>query len=244
MKKYLSIAFLILAVAYPVYARWSIGIVGGVVPAAPAGDSCTGGLLFSWHTESTDVTSGSPAGCSVGDTTGTVNSAGEVSTTQKHDGSNSVYLPTTSDYYTFSVSDEDIVKGEVGQATFWMYPNVADTALRLLCVYRDATNYIDIFSHAINVIRVSYTTGGSAVNCTTSVTTTNNAWNFVKVSWSVAGESGNYLRVGVGSDENPTMVNCTSAISDFGAPTELIVGDPLGSGTNVYIDEIKVRSAW
>jgi len=62
---------MVLGMAYPSYARWSVGAAGGGVAAAPAGETCTGSLIVIAHFENSDtITTGTPAGCSAtGDTT-------------------------------------------------------------------------------------------------------------------------------------------------------------------------------
>ena len=208
--------------------------------------TCSGDLLFCWSAESTTVTSGTPAGCSVGDTTATANSIVELSDAQAKDGTYSLYVPTSSDRYVFDVSSEDIVKGEVGRTDGWFYIPTSIAEVRELVVfYADALNYITVLVRANGTLRIMYRSDGTDVSCTTSATASADTWTYYSASWSVAGESGNYLRVGFNTTgETPSYTNCSDSISDMGSPTTISYGDRMQGTGGQYIDSVRVYGAW
>src|SRR4030043_51857 len=85
-------------------ARMNVAIISGSVEEAAVNtDSCTGGLLFSWHCENVDVTLGGVGrgvnnGCSAGDTTATVNRTAAINNDHTaQDGSYHCDFPSTYD---------------------------------------------------------------------------------------------------------------------------------------------------
>jgi hypothetical protein len=213
--------------------------------SAPAGDSCTGDLLFSWHAENVDLAS--ETGCSVGDTTATALSDVSLSTTQKHDGTYSIKPTSTSDYYEFAVSTEDIVKSDAGRITGWVY-NPAGAGTNYIAFVRGDGNNTILIWYTTNTIRVSYkgnSTGQELAGPTNSIT--DDAWTYFEASWSVTAVSSHYLRLGTSSD-GATPTNWTyhdTAITDMAVtPTSVRFGETQGEAFDHYIDTIKIYGVW
>lgn len=213
-----------------------------------AGDSCTGDLLFSWHAENVDVTVGTPAGCSVGDTTATANTEVSLSNVQAHDGTYSIKPTSASDYYSFSVSTEDIIKTDAGRVTGWIYNPAGNATNYVLTSYGNgSTDWIMIYL-TNNNLRLSYrgsSTTQELVGPTNSIT--DDAWTYFVCSWSVTAVGGHYLRIGTSTDGSaPT--NWTyhdTAITDLAvALASIRWGETQGAGYDHYIDEVKIYGVW
>ncbi len=213
--------------------------------------SCTGTTLFCWDAESTTITSGTPAGCSVGDTSATAVSAVEdiltVNQTYVHSGSHSVHPTSTSDYYELSVSTEDIVKSDAGRIEAWVY-NPSGAAINAYAFVRgDGTNSITI-QYNNNTARAIYRGNNIAqelVGPTNSIV--DDDWTFIVVSWSTTAVSGHYLRIGTSTDGS-TPTNWTyhdTAITDMTVnPTSIRIGEVTGNAFDHYIDSVKILSEW
>ena len=130
---FVASALAILATAFPVcvgggygadlnLARMNVTTVGGGVPAAPSGDSCTGGLVLSAHFENSDtITDG--GGCSAGDSS-LARTADDptYSTTQKSDGTHSLFCDGGSGKYALlSISSGDIATHAEGTVVVDIY---------------------------------------------------------------------------------------------------------------------------
>lgn len=117
MKRILITAIILLAWA-PAWAG-STTVVVGQGSAAPAGDTCgTDDCTFIWYAEhATDVTSGTPAGCSSGDTSPALTGA-TISSAQYHDGSNSLLVDHVQEYAAFDVAD--IISQTAGTVEAWV----------------------------------------------------------------------------------------------------------------------------
>lgn len=219
---------------------------GGGVAATAELCSCTGDLLFCWSAESTTITSGTPAGCSIGDTSATAASAVELSATQAHTGTYSVKPTSTSDYYEVSVSTEDIAKSDAGRIEAWVY-NPAGNATNYITMIRgDGTNYI-LFYFINNAIRLSYRGNNIEQVFGGPATVSDDGWTFVVASWSVAAVSGHYMRLGTSTDgSTPTnWVYHDTAITDMTVtPTSIRIGEVQGTAFDHYIDDLKTYGVW
>jgi len=208
-----------------------------------SGDLCTGGLLFSWHGEDTNVTVGTPKGCSVGATTGTPNRTPSISTAQFHDGTHSIKIPTTSDRYTFAVSSGDIVKRAAGTITLWLYINATPTANTVFTEVIDSVSgkKIDIGFSGTTELKIRYVGNGTDTQAITSgANLTTGTWYFVTVKWDVA--SGTKLSINV----NGVTATSSAAITQMtNEPTSLIIGDPLSATSiDLYFDQIQIWDSW
>jgi len=115
MKRWLIlIALLMSSVAWAGSPPVVVGQGGG-----GAGDTCgTDDCTFIWYAENaTDVTSGTPAGCSSGDTSPTVTRA-TISGSQYHDGSNSLLVDNVQEYAEFDSAD--IISPTAGTLEAWV----------------------------------------------------------------------------------------------------------------------------
>lgn len=212
-----------------------------VVEAGGGGDACgTGNLLFAWHCENVDVTLGTPAGCSLGDTVATLNSGAVISTTQEQDGSNSLSVPTINDRAIFAVTGENIAEGSQGRIEFYLYVTTIASTTSIMS-FRNGANAATI-SMGSNFINLEYLNSGSPdpEASTTAGSLTTGSWLKVVAQWRTTGNPN--LRVTV-NDANEGTVN-----DDPGAeiaPTEVWVGeDGGGAGGAFFVDNIKIYSTY
>lgn len=233
-------------------AKTAIATVGGGgVPAVASstycGGGCSGAVLFCWGVSTNDTTITNSDGCSVGDTTATAASDISFSTTQAKYGTHSIKPTSTSDYYEFAVSSEDIVSSDAGRIEAWVYNPAGNASNTIVFVRGDGTNTIYL-DYANNKIRIQYR-GNNLLQSVihTSDTVVDDGWTFVVGSWSVAGVEGNYLRVGTSTDgSTPTnWVYGTTAITDMTVnPTSVRIGETAGTGYDHYIDAVKIYNTW
>lgn len=212
------------------------------------GDSCTGTLLFSWHGETTDVTTGTPSGCSVGDTTGTAVSSATISTDQYWDGSHSVSIPTGDDYYIFSVSGNDIFSPTEGTIYMKIRAHTFASGPKLFSATINANNKVEIALTGTDEVWMGWY--GNAVY--QGVTTTNanialDTWYTVTAKYNTANVNPN-LWIQVCDTDN---ANCSTAISNNTNLTALVGtitdirfgGDLTGNYSDRYMDTIKIYNS-
>ncbi len=228
-------------------ARMSIAVVAGGVPAAPSGDSCTGGLLFSWHCENLDVTLGTPAGCSVGDTVALASSDAVISSAQWQDGSNSCSFPTSSDRFAFDVSGGDIAKTAAGTVILYIRINTFKAGNSIFGLVADANNLIRLDMTGTDELKVSHYVNPTSRTLTTlSANIGVDTWYKVTLKWSVAGVGGKYLHIDI--DDGTYTLEGSDAIADFGtalAANDFQIGESQGGTPSVFfIDNIKVYDSW
>lgn len=227
-------------------------VVGG---AAIATDSCTGGLLFSWHMENLDVTLGGVAGgvnngCSAGDTTGTAASLAELSAVQAHDGTNSLSIPTTADYVTFSVAANDIVSETAGTVILHFYVTtwLANANLIRITNGVDNINRITIYLSGTDELGLYYL--GNSVGTGVITTDANmvvNNWYTVTAKWTTAAVDPNtWIQV---CDTNGA--NCSTVISGNTQPTAMTVaidrikfGEDTATAGYFFLDNVKIYGSY
>lgn len=233
-------------------ARVSPMILGGGVPVA-GGDSCTGNLLFSWHFENLDVTLGTPAGCSAGDTTATAVSSAVINSDVFKDGSNSGDFPTASDYFQFTVSAYDIVDYDQGRVDFWLYITTGVTTANL-ARFRNSggtTNALWIRFSGTDQLDMFNNYGGT--NSATGATTfpgglQASTWYHVIARWSIdkSGDGTNYMKICV--DETDGTANCgvkTTAPGAFGGDWNLMeIGESASIAADYHLDLMKIYNIW
>lgn len=221
-------------------------------------DSCTGNLLFSWHFEDTTVTSGSPGGCSVGDTTATATGTGTtLSATQFEDGAKAGYFPDAADgggtnrYYTFDVAAEDIVKNNQGTIDLWIYVTTFVNGGVVFDTAADGNNGIGLSettASTINQFRIDVNAGGTFRHATTTFASNFllNTWYHVIAKWDHTAHSSNYIQIC--ADTTTGTTNCgvtTTALGTWAGTLASEIWGNQGSGaTTFYIDNVKVYGTW
>jgi len=209
----------------------------------PAGDICSSPMTFSWHMENTDVTLGTPSGCSVGNTTATFVSLGALNTDLFYDGSTSLDIPTSGDFASFSVSSNDIINPAAGTISFWMYIDTAVANLRPFSTGPDADNFIRTFITNTDEIRVNWSGNATVVYAvTTNANIPNTTWVNVIAKYTTADVDPNLsIRVvGYGSEaisnDNPTAW--------VGTNTSMVVGNSGSAAGDFHIDNLQVYNSW
>lgn len=216
-------------------------------------DSCTGGLLFSWHAENTDVTLGGVAGgvnngCSVGDTTGTANSGATISTDEHQDGTKSVSIPTASDYYAFDWAD-DIIKANAGTIDLWIkWTTVVDGPV-MFYLNVDVNNRIYIgIDGTSKYIFLYHVAGGTSVHARTNFPVFDaGTWYHVKARWDHSAHSGLYLKITMDTTtgESNSADDGTDAPGTWsGSSGTVNVGDYYGYGGVFFIENLKIYDSW
>ena len=212
MKKALFLILLIASSAFAdeplLIAKMNPYVAGANVVAAAGGDSCTSGLLFSWHAETTTVTTGSPAGCSVGDTTAAVGSGSpSISSTYYNDGANSASFPSANAYYAFDWSSSTpIVTTQNGRIDFWLRPpaTIYD-GLPIVTLYVDASNFIQVgYSGSTNLYLKHIGAGTSREFSSGSSSLSLSNWNHIIAYWYATGNNNYHLKLCVDQSEGTT----------------------------------------
>ncbi len=233
-------------------ARMSLGIVAGGVPAAVVNtDSCTSGLLFSWHCENVDVTLGGIAGgvnngCSVGDTTAALTTA-ILDTDVFSDGIKSLHWSAVYNDARFAVSTYDIVKYTAGTITFDVYFHTLTNGSGALCVV-DTSEYLDgLRVNLVNVLdmpvlRFTHLASGKNATINTSYPISIDTWYTVTVKWQQTGDPNLYIRVvGAGYDQSATEN------TDQGNPAAswifFLIGTS-GIAADTHVDNIKIYNSY
>lgn len=222
--------------------------VGGEQP-----DSCTGGLTFSWHCENTDVTLGTPAGCSAGDETASVGAGSPAinADVTPYDGSYTVDIPASGPhYYSFTLSNDTIVDDTKGTVSFYLYVNAfADASYLFKATYNvDNQIYIKLSNFStINRIEL-YHVGNTTIR---KVETSNSTdmptgqWVLVTAKWSTTAVGGNYLYINYndGSDHSNVLTDSITAFASNA--TGLWIGKSAVSTAGDYaLDKIEIWDSW
>jgi hypothetical protein len=233
----------------PAQASGIMMMQGGVPPAPPAGDSCTDGLLFSWHMENIDLSLGSIPGCSVGDTTATLSGTAALTLT-KVDGDYGLTWGTGA--ATFAVSNNDIIHGDHGTLDIWLYLTAHDNGDPFLVAY-DGVNhengYIQIASCGTGCIR-SYYQDGTTMAFVTRESLSDSTWYHAKMFWDKTGAAKgasagtSILTFCIDTDTGGTNCASTGYTSSNGTVgiTKLILGEFNGWGSRGSFDVIKIYS--
>jgi len=211
----------------------------------------TSGLIFYWPAESTDVTSGTPAGCSsIGDTTASSESGVSISSTDKSDGSNSVSFPTNYDRYTFTISqnfNED-------EGTIWCDVRITDVVtggnfLKAEYASGDRVRLFTYGSSGAAGFYGEYKGNGNTQTCYPGASydeTGTYKWVRIKYQWKVG--TGHKIETWLLDNSSPREVLSTldsSSVEDTlvqmnGTPTDLEMGALASDGVTGYIDNIRI----
>lgn len=249
----IQILIAILMFASPACA-FNVASLGGSPPAAaPSNDSCTDHLIFSWHAEDADLTTGTPAGCTaLGDATATYNQ-GALSTTYATDGTKSFLRSDGYDYAEFTSNAsfneaEGTVEIDIRVTTF--------VATGLICrFYVDASNYVVMTMERNNTdMQFKLLYRGNATNQAASTPISSSmvpdTWYRVTAKWRTA--SSPYLSVSaveLDASYQPTgtahsATGTTALTSVVGDVNQIRWGDAGVSGHGFYIDRMKIWDNW
>jgi hypothetical protein len=233
--------------ADPTWGEWApLGVPVGVYTDGGSGfpvvDTCTGALTFAWHMESIDVTLGSPTGCSVGDTTATLNATAAISATQKQDGTYSLSTPVSGDAGYFSISARNLATEVSGTAILYVYVTTHSSRTEVLRIHRDTQNTIIASINTSGNLVLSYEGTDVPVTVTTSNAIGLNAWHKLTVKWRQTG-SPTTLSAQIDSGTEATT---TSALTSWALePSYLYVGNRYGvAGGVAFVDNLKVYNTW
>jgi hypothetical protein len=243
VKRFLLIA--ILLIFLPLNANAFTVLTSGYGGSTP--DSCTGGLIFSWHCENTDVTIGTPQGCSGGATTGTPNGSAAINADiSPYDGTYNCDFPADSSYYAFSVSSDDIFNDSAGTIVMHVYIHTFLNSERMFTAYQVAgTNnlIVQMISDTTRRFRLRYIGNSVEQNIETTGDFPLDTWITITAKWSVAGVGGNYLYIDYDGGNSATG---TTAITPWTANAYYLrVGNYSPAGTVDYtLGAIKIYSSW
>jgi len=214
-------------------------------------DSCIGDLLFSWHMENADVTLGTPSGCSVGDTTATLNSGAVLDAALYQDGARSGDCPTSNDYFGFTVSSEDLVRHVSGTVDVWIYVDAFGEGAAAFYAGVDSSNRVMVTMQTVSTFhqfRITHIAGGTGrtVNTTISGGFLNATWYHVVAKWDETAHNGNYLSIC--ADTNTGSTNCGGGTTALGIWTGTLTLMRVGEGAVVtsdsHVDNVKVYGVW
>jgi len=208
-------------------------------------DVCSGTLIWSWHMEdddaTPDITIGNPCGCSDDEnTTGTKSGSPVFSTTQKSDGSLSLFVDTLNYDYTFGIGSISVVDIKI---TFDIYivSYPASGQYMSFLAFREATPNDDFLYLQIHetggVIQANYSGWNAQESIQVAVAT--GSWVSCEYQFKdgVAGND-NYIICGETSTEED---DDPSALHE--AITTLEVGSAVGTGTgSYYLDNVKISA--
>jgi hypothetical protein len=208
--------------------------------AAPSGDSCTGALKLSAHFENSDtITSGTPAGCnSNADTTWALEAGLAYSSTQKSDGTYSLYASTGTNNKTASITIDD--NKTEGTVIFDIWAITLDNFNNIMWIdlaSPDANNKI-LVEEISGSYYVYYYGGGSSISA--SATHTTGSFQTVTVKWRTTGSP--HLSIQVDSGTAGTNTNDLPTLS--GSLATFNIGQGVTTNNEFYIDKVKVYNSW
>jgi hypothetical protein len=205
-------------------------------------------LLFAWHGENTTVTSGDPAGCSVGDASATVVSGATLSTTQYKDGAYSISIPTADDGYTFDwdSSTSPIVTVNSGKVDLWVYWTTITYGTSLFSLTVDASNHINIYNETDSLF-MYHVAGGTIRQVATSAgSITTGTWYHVIGRWYSTGSDNYYLQLCVDTTTGTTCTNGSwyDALGTWSGTAGTVTFGDIGTNGGVYfIDNIRISDS-
>lgn len=212
-----------------------------------SGADCSGDLMLAASFENNDdLTQGTPAGCSDGDTTWTLTSA-TYSSTQAGDGTYSLSRSGTYQYASLGVSASDTFNPDEFKVEFLAYVDTFGL-LSLFESKTDTQNYIAIkVAGSSTDIRMglTYEVGDTiyAVTIPTSSGRVEDEWFFVRAIAKV-GTTGNDMKIEVCDSDGTSNCVSTEADKDHTSmstkPTSLTVYNNSAVSGAAYVDALKV----
>ena len=237
------IAVILLFFVSPLHAA-SVMMMGGGATAAAACTSCTGGVIFAaYFSQDGDVTTGSPCGCSAGDTTGTA--ADSCTITGGY-----LYSADNGKYYAWDVSSDDIFNDQTGSILI-EFRIVAET-------FTNGALLFDVTPQT-NEDRVEiYTSGGDELslvhegaNTPTTIATSGadnvlvNTQYYVVIRWTTANVDPN-LKIEIYNGTTDALIDDASSNTNLTAfdtaagAGHFKVGNNSAANTSINIYKIKV----
>jgi hypothetical protein len=221
-----------------------------VTPVAGGGDDCSdANLLFSWHMENENVTLGTPAGCSDGDETATLNSGATIDSTQFQDGANSLSCPTGSDYAGFAVSGNDIFSETAGTIIFYLRINTGGyvTGANLFSSRIDPNNRFEIYMQGADTptgreIFMRWDGAGTTQSASTSdADLDTNTWYKITAKYDTADVDPN---LSLQIDSETPVTNNNNLVAWSGSLSAMNIGNTLSAASDYWLDNIKVYDNW
>lgn len=212
------------------------------------GETCgdASGLLFEWHMENATVTTGTPAGCSSGDTTATV--AGTLANTiTPQDGSYALYKANaTNGSAALTITSNDIAAHAEGTLIiYFRFATWASGDKIVLIDYGGTGNSINLATRTNagnNALKAQYQGNGAAAVDVFANSTYMSAdtWYKLTLKWKVGGTPTLSVQVDAGTPDT-TNTALTAMTSDSGT---LTIGSWLTSGLVAATDNIKIYNGW
>jgi len=215
IKRFLFLALLL--APFQAFA-WGPGGENNVNETATAGDSCTGTLIHSWHMETDDVTTGTPAGCSTEDTSPTYQSGAARTTDQFYDGASAIHGDGASSRAEFTTATDLVSDGKISGRCYvgtgmyadaqYIWYNVLDTSNRVFLSFASLGDAADI------LLLLTHTGGGTAdtVNIPASSGRAEGEWFYFEAGWIEETAAGNDMYVKTCDADGTT--NCVTAEAD------------------------------
>lgn len=216
---------------------------GGTWPSDPH-------LIFEWHAETADVTTGTPSGGSAGDTTGSAFGGAVISTSQAEDGTHSISIPTAEDYYTFDWSSTaKICNPTAGTLDFYLYIPSLTSEISVFDFRVDANNNIGLLIYSDGMLYAVSRQGGTA-SATRSLTGAigSAAWYHVKLRWDHTAHSGQYIKstadATTGESNNDISFGTDVLGTWAGTSGTVKFGDWDNDAGGFYMDNIRIYDNW
>ena len=156
----------------------------------------------------------------------TIDTSVSESTSTLHDGSYTMLADADGNHrMTFTVTSEDIADLSLGTIEVYVYPVEASvsTNSEIAYIYGDSNDYVLILVMGTGQPRIYHNGNGTlhSATCTNSVTT--QAWNVIKASWDVTGDS---LSIKLNSDATNSDADDLGAVGTNAA--SLGIGQSIG----------------
>lgn len=209
---------------------------------APAGDGCgSGGLTFSWHCETDNVTTGTPAGCVVsgGDGEPTYTGNAKIDTEYYYDGTHSLLISNANRYATFDAPN--VIGMSEGKVVFWvMWTNTValpNDASAFFDATVDSDTRIAVGTRSTGAVRITVYPDGTAITATTGTgQLTQDVWHKVTARWKVGG-SPTTFSVQVDSQTEATS---STAIAFTGTLATYRLGETGSSAVKYWMDAVQI----
>lgn len=200
---------------------------GGCDISAPGYDcDCTNGAKFCWSFENTTITTGTPAGCSDGDTTAAATGSPALDSGQVVSGTNALHINALDEYYQFLVSSNDLVDPDDFKITFSLYavscPGTSTNKMDLIRIANGAggdSSSIQLYNNGGQCsVRHNHYSEGSGDNLIVAISTGSWISCEVQIKQGV-GDTDHYLACGENStsnDDDPVAFSADATTLEFG----------------------------
>ena len=245
MLKIIANVLLFLFLTVNAYACGAVGLMmaSGSSAAAASCDSCTGGVLFSAYFESTsDVTTGTPCGCSAGDTTGAANDSATIE-------SGYINSADALKYFAWDVSSDDICKDTEGSVLIKYEYSTSLTLAQLFHLFGETNQnrlYIAMSSADDLTVVHEGADAGITTAATTGVATTSADTQYYVIARWITGAADKNLYIGIfdtsGNLRNSAGESTTdlTAFDVQAAANGLRIGNDTANEAGIKIHSIKI----